>query len=133
MARYVNYNGNPAKIRVGDCVVRAISKALGQEWGETFLNLCMYGYINCDMPSANHVWGQYLKSKGFKRDCVDDGDREFYTVANFCDDHPKGTYVLALSSHVVAVIDGRYYDTWDSGNEIPIYYWCKDEKKEGEQ
>lgn len=27
---------------------------------------------------------------------------------------------------VVAVVDGDYYDAWDSGNEIPLYYWRKD-------
>ena len=30
-----------------------------------------------------------------------------------------------ISGHVVAVIDGNYYDTWDSGDKIPIYYWYK--------
>ena len=38
-------------------------------------------------------------------------------------DNPEGVYVVGLDSHVVAVIDGIYIDTWDSGNEIPIYYW----------
>lgn len=38
-----------------------------------------------------------------------------------------GRYLLALDQHVVAVVDGDYYDTWDSGNEIPIYYWMKGE------
>lgn len=128
MARYMNYNANPQKNRVGDCTVRAIAKALGQDWETTYINLALYGYMNCDMPSANHVWGQYLKSKGFKRYCVDDHDKDVYTVADFCNDNPRGTFVLALSSHVVAVIDGKYYDTWDSGSEMPIYYWCKQEE-----
>ena len=129
MAKYINYNANPAKNRVGDCTVRAIAKALGQDWETTYTGLALYGYINCDMPSANHVWGQYLKSKGFRRYIVDDGDRDIYTVIDFANDHPKGAYVLALSSHVVALVDGAYYDTWDSGNEIPIYYWIREEKK----
>ena len=49
-----------------------------------------------------------------------------YTIADFCNDHPYGTYILATGTHVVAVIDGDYYDTWDSGNEIPIFYWQKE-------
>ena len=48
---------------------------------------------------------------------------DYYTVEDFCADHPKGTYVLGTGSHAVAVVDGFYYDAWDSGNEIPIYYW----------
>lgn len=48
-----------------------------------------------------------------------------YTVADFCRDHPNGTYILAIEGHVVAVDHGDWYDTWDSGDEIPIYYWEK--------
>lgn len=132
MARYINHNVNPQKNRVGDCTVRAIAKVLGQDWHTTFWQLCAFGAMNCDMPSANAVWGQYLRSLGFRRHIVDDHEQDIYTVADFCAENPKGAYVLALSSHVVAVVDGRYYDTWDSGNEVPIYYWVKKEEKEGE-
>lgn len=125
MGRFMSYNANPQKNRVGDCTVRAISKATGQDWETTYMNLALYGYMNADMPSANCVWGQYLRSKGFKRYIVDDHGNDWYTVADFCADNPKGVYVLALDSHVVCVVDGRYYDTWDSGNEIPNYYWTK--------
>lgn len=75
----------------------------------------------CDMPSANHVWGAYLKRKGFKRSAIIEG--EDYTVRDFCFDNPRGIFVLACSGHVVAVIDGRYYDTWDSGDVVPLYCW----------
>jgi hypothetical protein len=27
---------------------------------------------------------------------------------------------------VVTVQDGKYYDTWNSGNEVPVYYWEKE-------
>lgn len=30
---------------------------------------------------------------------------------------------ILIDGHVVCVQDGYYYDSWDSGNEIPIYYW----------
>jgi hypothetical protein len=79
------------------------------------------------MPSANHVWGKYLRNKGFERKVIPDSCPDCYTVKDFCDDHPKGTYILAISGHVVTVIDGAYYDTWDSGDEIPIYYWQRKE------
>ena len=51
-----------------------------------------------------------------------------YPVADFCADHPRGVYVLALSSHVVCAENGSYFDTWDSGNEIPLFYWAKEDK-----
>ncbi len=48
-----------------------------------------------------------------------------YTIRDFAYDHPFGTYLVGTGKHVVTIIDGNYYDTWDSGGEIPIYYWKK--------
>lgn len=79
-----------------------------------------------DMPSSNAVWGEYLKRNGFTRHIIPDTCPSCYTVGAFCEDHPYGAYMLATGTHVVAVIDGNYIDTWDSGNEIPIYYWKKE-------
>ena len=120
---HVAYNANPEGQRVGDCTVRAISKALGQSWERTYTGLALQGFCLCDMPSANHVWGAYLRENGFQREIIPNSCPDCYTVKDFCRDHPSGTYILAISGHVVAVIDGNYYDTWDSGEETPIYYW----------
>ncbi len=125
---YIDYNANPIGNRTRDCTTRAISLALGQDWGLTYLGIAVEGYKLYDMPDANHVWGAYLRSKGFRRNIIPDECPDCYTVEDFCNDHPKGTYILALASHVVAVIDGNYYDTWDSGSEIPIYYWQRREE-----
>lgn len=51
------HNENPDGRNVGDCTVRAISTALGQEWETTYIALALQGYLMGDMPSANHVWG----------------------------------------------------------------------------
>ena len=72
------YNPNPHGRRVGDCVVRAVSKALDQDWQTTYLDLI---------------------------------------------EHSRGTYVVGTGTHAIAVVDGCYYDAWDSGNEIVLYYW----------
>lgn len=122
---FINHNENPNGLRVGDCVIRALSAAMEQTWIKTYLGVCIQGLLMYDMPSANHVWGRYLEEHGFKKHLIPDTCPECYTVARFCDDHPEGTYILALSGHVVAVKDGSYIDTWDSGQCVPIYYWQK--------
>lgn len=124
-SRWKQYNSNPRRNRVGDCTVRAISKAMNRDWEEIFVGLTAYGFMMCDMPSANNVWGRYLKINGFSRYLVDDKGKDYYTVEDFCRDNPSGTYILAIDGHVVCVQDGYYYDTWDSGQEEPIYYWTK--------
>ena len=122
---YIWYNANPQGRNVGDCVIRALSKALNQSWEETYIALALQGFMMGDMPSANAVWGAYLRHKGFVRHLIPDDCPDDYTVADFAADNPNGVYILALSGHVVCVINGDIYDTWDSGNEIPIYYWTK--------
>lgn len=120
---WINYNANPAGRQVGDCTVRAVSKVLDEDWEQSYSGMALQGFMLCDMPSANHVWGAYIRSKGFKRYIIPDTCPDCYTVKDFCKDHPKGRFLLALYNHVVCIIDGNYFDTWDSGNEIPLYYW----------
>lgn len=124
---YIEYNPNPLHKRTGDCVIRAVSKALNQSWEKTFINICIMGLINGDMPSSNYVWGKYLKQNGFKKHIIPDTCPDCYTVERFADDHVKGTYVLATGSHAISVKDGNFYDTWDSSDEAVIYFWEKGE------
>ena len=117
------YNANPVGRRGADCTVRAIAKVTGQEWEKVYLDLSLYGLISADMPSANHVWGAYLTDLGFTRRIIPNTCPACYTVKDFANDHQRGKYILALNGHVVPVVNGDYFDTWDSGNEIPLYYW----------
>ena len=98
-----NHNENPDGRNVGDCTIRAIAKALGQSWEETYVGVAIQGYMMRDMPSANHVWGAYLRSRCFDRDMIPNSCPDCYTVADFAAEHPEGTYILALSGHVVCV------------------------------
>jgi hypothetical protein len=40
-------------------------------------------------------------------------------------EHSSGTYIAATGRHAVAVVDGNWYDSWDSAGEVPIYYYQK--------
>lgn len=123
---YKQFNANPIGKRTIDCTVRAISKAIGYSWRGTYAGICLEGYDMYDMPSSNAVWGSFLRKNGFNRYVIPNTCPDCYTIADFCDDHPLGTFILATGTHVVAVENGDYYDTWDSGDEIPIFYWKKE-------
>ena len=101
------------------------SIATDKEWESVYAALAFYGYELYDMPSSNGVWGKYLSDVGFKQHVVTATCPDCYTIRDFCRDHPSGTYVIGTGSHAVAAINGDYYDTWDSGDEIVSYYWGK--------
>lgn len=124
---YSFFNPNPCGKNAGDCTVRAIVKATGMEWGEIYLRLCIQGYLDGDMPSANACWGRYLRSIGYRRYIVPDTCPDCYTLRDFAQEYSKGTYIVALSGHVVCVEDGEIWDSWDSGGEVPLYYWVKED------
>lgn len=119
------YNPNPKNKRVEDCVVRAMAKALDTDWNKAYLMIVSQGLSMCDMPHSNAVWGAVLKREGFKRLAVPNTCPDCYTAKNFCEDHPEGTFVLGFGQHVATVIDGILYDSWNSSDEIPQYYWYR--------
>ena len=72
------------------------------------------------------VWGAYLYSQGFKRAVIPNTCPDCYTVKDFCRDYQVGTFILGIGDHVVCVKDGDYYDAWDSGREVPVFYFRKE-------
>ena len=108
MNRWRYYNPSPAGRNVGDCAVRAISKALGIDWETAYALIAMNGFLMNDVPSSNSVWGSVLRQNGFYKSVL------------------HGIYVLGFGTHVATVKDGFIYDSWVSSKEIPVYYWMKE-------
>lgn len=123
------YNPNPDRILVDDCVVRAICLLTGKDWEQVYVELMAYGLRFHVWPNRNEVWATYLEEHGYLSTLVPNTCPNCFTVKDFCIAFPEGTYLLAIGDHVVTVMNGDYYDTWDSGYEIPLYYW---EIKEGD-
>lgn len=118
---FIFENLNPHSNRVGDCVVRAISKASGKCWQEIYIELAIDGYILGDIMNANAVWDYYLRKNGYKRIMISDGDD--YTLSEFAKKHPVGCFVVGTGTHATAVVDGDIYDVWDCSEETPLYFY----------
>lgn len=120
---FIRYNENPHKNDTIDCAIRAISTFLDLDWDDVYVDLCVEGFIQKDMPNKNYIWDKYLTRQGFKQYLVPNECPNCITVDNFASTHAGGKYLLGTGSHVIAIIDGDYYDTWDSGDELPLYYY----------
>ena len=123
---WVKTNENPVSANTGDCAVRAISIALGISWEKAYTLLSVNGFLMGLLPDRDAVWSSVLRQHGFKKHLVPNCP-DCYTVREFCMDYPRGTYVLKCEMHVLTVIDGSYYDSWDSGNEPVLYFWSKED------
>lgn len=119
--RYVYFQPNDKDITdsCGDCQVRAFSKVLDLTWLEAFdltIPICRdlqtYTIFDGDLKKTQEAMARIgfeytgvSTRKGTKRPTVDE----------FAKAHPEGRYIAKVANHVVAVVDGKYYDTWDCG------------------
>lgn len=124
---FIQKNYNPYNKYVDDCVIRAIATVTGKEWDEVYLELAIEGYLEKDMPNGNVIWGSYLLSHGFSKHSLPDMCPLCYTVKQFVHDHKYGKYILGDGQHAIAVVDGYYIDTFDSGDRIVLFYFRKDD------
>ena len=126
--RYVYFQPNKKdlKDKVGDCQIRAFCKALGLTWLEAFdltIPICRelqtYTIFDCDLSKTKAA----MDTLGFTYTGVSNkSGSKRPTVDSFAKDHPTGTYIVKVARHVVAVVDGKYFDTWDSG-DCSLYGW----------
>lgn len=119
----------PNNHRTGDCAVRSVALAENLEWAEAFDKMldvarrlqeppeCLLANAKTGLELLNSIghyrWEGLSAVKGKKR----------ITVEQFCKKHKKGTFILKVAGHVVAVRDGWFYDIWDCGNKCVYGYW----------
>lgn len=123
---YVFFNNNPlGRKTVGDCSVRAVSKALDISWDEAHDLLAYMSKKMGTIMNDNDVISAVLRMHGFYKENLPWTCRDCYTIRDFARDNPIGTYVVGTGSHVVCVKDGNYFDSWPSGDESVLYFWMR--------
>ena len=122
---YQYYEPNPVRTGAIDCSTRALSKALNISWEKAYALKYVNGFQMGNEGVADEVWGSVLRQHRFRREIVPNTCPDCYTVADFCEDHPKGVFVVKSENHVATVVDGVLFDSWDSSMNVPQYYWKK--------
>ena len=125
---YQHYQPNPRNLKTDDCIIRALTKALGVDWDTASVYAIVQQIRDSDMYFKNYVWGNLLLRNGFTKHHIPDTCPDCFTVEDFAKEHPQGLYILGTGEHAVAVVDGDWYDTFDSGAMIPIVYYEKERR-----
>lgn len=126
--QYYQPNKKDIKDEYGDCVIRAFTKALDKDWLEVFDELIPYARETQTMPNNKPAYEKYLADKGFKWYGIKVAKgKKRPTAESFCKEHKTGTYILRQAHHLVTVVDGKYYDTWESGDRGVYGYWVKED------
>lgn len=129
----VYYNANKRGTRTGDCVNRSLSLALDIDYNilNKELNKAMNyaGKSSWKYPSVYRI---VIKNhcpnvKGYVV-------TENITLDDFANTHSTGTFLIETGewggkspNHIVCMIDGKYYDSWDSsGEKVHNYYVISD-------
>lgn len=124
-------NLNPHRRKTGDCVIRAVAKAVyerktgafGNAWKYALDGLCDMAMETGYMINTPQCYGRLLERKRFKKyrqPRHEDGTK--YTLKEFITEHKRGVYVVNMPHHLTVVKDGKCYDTWD---------WTKSDRRVG--
>lgn len=123
------HNANPKNRITGDCVFRAFALAMNQDYNITVMEMaemmCKTGYVMNDSKGES----KYLESKGWvkhKQPKKPDGTK--YTGKEFCEMIAKKNqrYIAHIGGHhMVAIVNCKVWDIWDSTNGCIGNYWTK--------
>ena len=122
---FIPFNPNPKGKVAEDCTVRALAALTNNTWDDAYILVCTGGMIEKTMPDQKAAIKALMEMLGYENHLIPNTCPKCYTIRDFAFDFPRGKYLVATGSHVVAVIDGNYYDAFDSGNEVPLNYWSE--------
>ena len=133
LEKLIYYNANTHNVHSGDCVKRAISLAFNIDYEYTAKLLRQKAKeLRVDSWQVPSVFIPVIKDLLPYGDLDEISTKATPTVAEFADSHSTGTYIIQCGdtypNHLVCVIDGNIYDSWDSGNLICFNIYIIDHK-----
>lgn len=128
-ADFIRYNANTRNKDVGDCVKRGLAVAYSMDYDDVSAQL---NKIKRDTGRSS-----YSQTSVYRKFCSLNGDKFIQssdrpTEQEFCEQNPSGVYLLEtgdkkdnyVATHLVAVVDGDIYDSWNSSGWY-VKYYCK--------
>lgn len=128
MKNFVYYQPNLKDLKdtFGDCVIRALTKVFNKPWKEMYDELVPIARELQCMPNQKNCYEKYLLDNGFQYFGISNkkGTKR-PTIKKFALTNKSGIFIVNVANHVCCIIDGKYYDTWDSGDKCMYGYYTK--------
>lgn len=132
---FTYYNANPKRRNTGDCVIRALCVALEKPYEEVVIDLAKLQAKDCYDTGDPKLYGKYLSQQGWiKMAQPRHDDNTKYTGIEWCSflqfwkkKNYKRMVAHIGSGHIVAIIDGKIIDTWNSSNGCVGNFWVKED------
>jgi len=110
--------------RTEDCVVRAITIALGLPYEQVFRELMYMGMEYGAYPNWPCVYERYLKAQGWvKNKCPRNASGKLIKLRDWYSAPHRA--VVTNSGHLTAIVDGKCRDLWDCTYRPVNSYWTK--------
>ena len=132
-AEFVRYNANDRGNNAPDCVKRAISMAFSIPYSQVSKDLrAAQSEVRRERHNINYEWNmptvyeRVIRAYGGSERIQPDNKN--MTLEEFADSH-DGTYIVATgrsskgSNHLVCMVDGEVFDSWNSLDQIVIRYY----------
>lgn len=127
------YNANPKNRITADCTIRAICTALDKPYNKVLEEMVQMQYKTGYSFDGNKGIEKYLKSQGWiKYKQPRKLDNTKYTGKEWCNRiqkfMPTGWNKMLAKiggHHIVAIINGKVWDIWDSTGGCVGNYWIK--------
>jgi hypothetical protein len=113
------YN-NPTYVDRDDCAIRSLSVLLDKPYIDVKKDLMQLKWLN-RIPRYYYMDNieKYIKQHNLREIKV----KGKIKVSEY---NPMGHYLILIDGHLLTVIDGVLYDSWDSRDEIIERIWVKE-------
>lgn len=126
------YNANFKNRISGDCVIRALCTAMQKPYKDVYKELFDFSLQTGYILNDKKCFERYLKSKGWvKHKQPRKTDNRKYTGKEFCcklstsNNGMRRIIANMGGHHIVAIIDFKVWDIWDSTDGCIGNYWTK--------
>lgn len=119
------YNANPKGKKVADCVIRAISTAIGDTWENVYRDMVEHSIKECTVFNDKKFIKKYITNvlglKMEKQPRFTNGKK--LTVSDFATWYNSGTFIVTIANHITVVKDGIILDTCDCSHKCVGNFW----------